>query len=149
MMGLRSKLALFVLAGLGAASILPETTPAQQAPASVPRVAKAERAAIAALQNALAARDYATAATALATAQQTATSGDARYYTALLQFRLARETNNAAMQASATEALIAMGRMPQAQLGGLYALQGTGALSARDRLRAAAAYTPRRDARPH
>jgi predicted negative regulator of RcsB-dependent stress response len=141
MMGLRSKLALFVLASLGAASILPEATPAQQAPASVPRVGKAERAAIAALQNAIAAHDYATAAGALATAQQTATSDDARYYTALLQFRLARETNNAAMQANATEALIAMGRMPQAQLGGLYALQGTGALSARDRARADTAYT--------
>lgn len=140
-MGLRSKLAVVVLAGLGAASFFPSSAPAQPPAASGPHVAKAERAAILALQNALAARDYATAASALATAQQTATGDDARYYVALLQFRLARETSNATMQAAATETLIAMGRMPQAQLGGLYALRGTTALSARERARADAAYS--------
>jgi tetratricopeptide (TPR) repeat protein len=140
-MGLRSKLALSLAAAIGAASLGIHAASAQPAEASLPRVAKAERAAIAALQTALAARDYGTAASALTAAQAAAHGDDARYYVALLQFQLARETNDAAMQASAAETLIALGRMPQAQLGGLYALQGTTALSGRDRARAEAAYT--------
>jgi tetratricopeptide (TPR) repeat protein len=139
-MGLRSKLALSLVAGIGAASLGVHAASAQQAEATAPRVTKAERAAITALQTALAARDYVAAASALSAAQAAVRGDDARYYVALLQFQLARETNDAAMQASAVETLIAMGRMPQAQLGGLYALQGTNALSARDRARAEAAY---------
>ncbi len=132
-MGVRSKLALGLLASLGAASIVSAQTPP-------PQVAKAERSAIGALQSALAARDYTAATSALGAAQAAAQSSDARYYVALLQFQLARETNNGAMQASAIETLIALGRMPQTQMGGLYALQGTNALSTRDRARAEAAY---------
>jgi tetratricopeptide (TPR) repeat protein len=139
-MGLRSKLALGVFAALGAASFLPQPAIAQ----TLPHVGKAERSAIGALQSALAARDYATAASALSAAQAAAQGSDARYYVALLQFQLARETSNAAMQASAIENLISIGRLPQAQLGGLYALQGTSALAGRsrsDRDRAEAAFT--------
>src|SRR5436305_11964981 len=110
-MGVRSKLALGLLASFGAASIAPVPATAQTPP---PRVAKAERSAIGALQNALAARDYTAATSALSNAQAAAQSNEARYYVALLQFQLARETNNAAMQASAVETLIALGRMPQA-----------------------------------
>ena len=140
-MRLRSKLALSLLAAVGAASLASPPATAQTAP---PRVSKAERSAIAALQSALAARDYTAAASALSAAQSAAQSSDARYYVALLQFQLARETSNAAMQASAVESLIALGRMPETQLGSLYALQGTSALAGRersDRDRAVAAFT--------
>lgn len=136
-MGLRSKLALGLFVAVGGASLSSAPAVAQ----TLPHVDKTERSAIGALQSALAARDYAAAASALSAAQAAAQGADARYYVALLQFQLARETNNAAMQASAVETLIALGRMPQAQLGGLYALQGTSALSTRDRTRAEAAYT--------
>ncbi len=135
-MSLRLELALSLFAAVSAAS-LPSSATAQ----TPPHVAKAERSAIGALQSALAARDYATAASALSAAQAAAQSDDARYYVALLQFQLARETNNATMQAQAEESLIALGRLPQAQLGGLYALQGSNALSTRDRVRAEAAFT--------
>ncbi|HEX4738325.1 MAG TPA: hypothetical protein VH331_12275 [Allosphingosinicella sp.] len=128
-MGLRSKLALGVFAAVGAASLGSAPVAAQTAP----HVSKAERSAIGALQSALAARDYTTAASALSAAQAAAQSSDARYYVALLQFQLARETSNASMQASAIETLISLGRLPQAQLGGLYALQGTSAMGGRDR----------------
>ncbi|HEX5183948.1 MAG TPA: hypothetical protein VFW19_12465 [Allosphingosinicella sp.] len=133
-MGLRSKLAL----GLFAAATSLSFPPAQAQ--TMPHVGKTERAAIGALQGAIAARDYASAASALSAAQSAADSNDARYYVALLQFQLARETGNATMQAQAVESLIALGRMPQSQLGGLYALEGTNALSARDRARAEASY---------
>src|SRR4051794_39281180 len=137
----RLKLSLFAFAG--AAAFLPAAASAQPASsaAALPHLSKAERTAIATLQNALAARDYGAAAGALGAAQAAAQGSDARYYVAILQFQLARETNNASLQASATEALIASGRLPQGALGSLYGLQGTGALSTRDRARADTAYT--------
>src|SRR3954470_3957980 len=138
----RLELGLFALAG--STFLLPSAAAAEQAPAAsapLPRLSKPERAAIAALQAALTNRDYATAATALSAARAAAVGDDARYYVAILQFRLARETNNATLLASATDALIATGRVPQGALGNLYGLQGTGALSARDRARAEAAYS--------
>ncbi|HEY1604401.1 MAG TPA: hypothetical protein VGF77_02260 [Allosphingosinicella sp.] len=138
-MGLRSKLALGLLAAAASFSFSPAQ--AQTTASAPPHVGAAERAAIGALQSALAARDYAGAASTLGAAQSAAESNDARYYVALLQFQLARETGNAVMQAQAVENLIALGRLPQAQLGGLYALEGTNALSARDRARAEASYT--------
>jgi tetratricopeptide (TPR) repeat protein len=141
-MGLRWVRALGLLATVGAAALLVPSIAAQPpASGALPHLGKAERGAIGALQTALAARDYAAANAALSAAQAAAESNDARYYVALLQFQLARETSNASMQASAVEALITLGRMPQGQLGSLYALQGTNALSARDRVRADTAYT--------
>src|SRR3954469_23885292 len=138
----RLKLGLFAFAG--AAALVPGSVAAQRpapAPAVGPHLTKPERTAIAALQTALANRDYAGATTALSAARAAAVGDDARYYVAILQFQLARETNNAALLASSTDALIATGRLPQGALGNLYGLQGTGALSARDRARAEAAYS--------
>jgi tetratricopeptide (TPR) repeat protein len=137
------RLKLSLILGAGAALLCAPAAQAQQRPISsapLPHLSKPERAALAALQDSLTRRDYAAAAGALAAAQSAARSDDARYYTALLQFQLARETGNAALQASAVEALIASGRSPPADLGGLYGLQGTTALSSRDRARAEAAY---------
>src|SRR6476661_105331 len=138
-----SRLSLGLFAFAGAAAFAPCAVAAPRpaaAPAVGPHLTKPERTAIAALQAALASRDYAGATTALNAARAAAVGDDARYYVAILQFQLARETNNATLLASATDALIATGRVPQGALGNLYGLQGTGALSTRDRARADAAY---------
>jgi tetratricopeptide (TPR) repeat protein len=141
-------LALSLFLGAGAASLLAPAAAQPPAAPQPPHLTKEERAAVAALQDALARRDYASAASALTAAQAAARGDDARYYTALLQFQLARETGNAALQASASEALIASGRMPQSELGRLYGLQGAGAYFGRDRARAEAAYTRAMDLSP-
>lgn len=136
----RLELGLFAIAG--AAFVFPSAASAQPAPASaaaLPHLSKAERTTIAALQTALDSKDYTAATSALSAARAATVGEDARYYVAILQFRLARETNNAALLASATDALIATGRLPQGALGNLYGLQGTG-LSTRDRARAESAY---------
>jgi hypothetical protein len=112
-------------------------TPAGAAPADQgPTLSKPERAALAALETALAARDYSAATTALGTARSVAQGSDARYYVAVLQLRLARETNNATLQASAMEALAASGRMSGAELGAYYAATGGTAANAGSRERA-------------
>jgi tetratricopeptide (TPR) repeat protein len=141
-------LALSLFLGAAAASLLAPAAAQPPAAPQPPHLAREERIAIAALQDALARRDYASAASALTAAQAAARGDDARYYTALLQFQLARETSNAALQASAAEALIASGRMPQSEVGRLYGLQGTGAYFGRDRDRAEAAYARAIDLSP-
>src|SRR3954471_14715020 len=93
----RLKLGLFAFAG--AAALVPGVAaakPSAAAPAVGPHLTKPERTTIAALQAALANRDYASATTALSAARAAAVGDDARYYVAILQFQLARETNNAA-----------------------------------------------------
>ena len=81
----------------------------QPAPARQFRLTKQERAALAPLQVALAAKDAAGAAAALPAAQAGATSADARFILARLQFQLALDTRNAALQSQAIDALIASG----------------------------------------
>ena len=104
-----------------------------------PSFARDEYQALAAAEAALNARNYAAAASALATAQGAARGADARYHLAGLQLRLARETNNAPLQAQASEALIASGRLSGAELGSLYAAQGAAAANSGNRDRAEAA----------
>jgi tetratricopeptide (TPR) repeat protein len=119
-----SRLALGLMLGLGLA--VPAASPAAaQDAARGPSLTKQERSALAALETALNARNYAGASSALSAAQSAARGSDARYYLAQLQLKLARETGNRALEASATEALIASGRVPQAQLGALYAAQAS------------------------
>jgi len=134
--GIAPMLAVGLVAGFAA------WTPAaaQSAPASL-RLPREERAALAALQSALASRDYAAAASALSAAQAAVHSEDGRYYLTNLQFQYARETNNNALQASTIDALIANGRTAPAELGQLYALRGTLAVFAGDREPAERAFT--------
>ena len=112
----------FTLILAPAASLALQPALAQPA-ARTPSLTKPERAALAAVETALAARNYAAAATALSAAQAAARGSEARYYTAGLQLRLGRETNNVAMQASAIEALLASGLTPAAELPALYLAQ--------------------------
>ena len=142
-MGSVWKLAAFAVLSAGAGVlILPASAAAQRAPAAAyPNVNRAEYQALAALEAALAARNYSAAAAALAAAQSAARGSDARYHLAGLQLRYARETGNAAAQASAIEALIASGRISGAELGPLYASQGAVAATAGRREQAETALT--------
>jgi hypothetical protein len=105
-----------------------------------PSLSKEERTALAALETALAARDYAGANAALTSARSAARGSDARYYLSGLQLRLGRETNNQALQSAAIDALIASGRVTGAELGQLYAAQGALASFAGERRRADGAF---------
>jgi hypothetical protein len=144
-----SRLAFGMLLVLGASPLaLPSAAGAQAA--ARPSFTKQEYTALQAAEAALNTRNYQGAASALSSAQSVARGADARYYLATLQLRLARETNNAAMQASAIEALIATGRVPQSDLGPLYAAQGAIAANAGGpgRERAEAALTRALEAAP-
>jgi hypothetical protein len=115
---------------------------AQPVGAAAPlHLAPEERTALAALQSALAARDYGAAASALSAAQAAVRSEDGRYYLTNLQFQYARETNNLALQTSTIDALIANGRTGGAELAQLHALRGTLAVNGRDRVAAEKAFT--------
>ena len=142
-MGSVSKLTAVAVLSAAAGVLLPAAPAAAQraAAAQYPNVNRAEYQALAALEAALAARNYSAAAGALATAQSAARSSDARYYLAGLQLRYGRESGNAAAQASAIEALIASGRLSGAELGPLYASQGAVAATAGRREQAEAALT--------
>jgi hypothetical protein len=118
-----SRLAFGMLLALGAPSLAFSSAAGAQV-AAKPSFTKQEYTALQAAEAALNARNYQAAASALSSAQSVARGADARYYLAAMQLRLARETNNAALQASATEALIATGRVPQSDLGALYGTQG-------------------------
>jgi tetratricopeptide (TPR) repeat protein len=127
--------------GLAAASCLSVPAAAQLAAGASLHLPREERAALAALQSALASRDYGAAAAALSAAQAAVHSEDGRYYLTNLQFQYARETNNVALQTSTIDALIANGRTGQAELGQLYALRGTLAVFAGEREPAERAFT--------
>jgi hypothetical protein len=131
-----------LMLAIGLAGAALAASPAMvQAQGATVRLPREERAALAALQAALQARDYGSAASALATAQAAVRSDDGRYYLTNLQFQYARETNNIPLQTSSIDALIANGRTGQAELGQLYALRGTLAVFAKDRLAAEKAFT--------
>jgi hypothetical protein len=142
--GMSFMLALGLAGGMFAAA-----PAAAQAPsAATAHLPREERTALAALQAALAARDYGTAATALSAAQGAVRSEDGRYYLTNLQFQYARETNNAPLQTSTIDALIANGRTSQLELGQLYALRGTLAVYAGEREPAERAFTRALDLAP-
>ena len=132
---MRSVPGIVPMLALGLAAAFAAGTPAAAQPASAAnaRLPSQERTALAALQAALASRDYGAAASALAAAQAAVHSEDGRYYLTNLQFQYARETNNIPLQTSTIDALIANGRTSPAELGQLYALRGTLAVFAGER----------------
>ncbi|HEX8668855.1 MAG TPA: hypothetical protein VF727_10855 [Allosphingosinicella sp.] len=143
-MGSVSRLALGLMLGLGAVSVLgvsPAVAKKKNAAPAGPSLSKEERAALAALQAAINSRNYAAAGPALSAAQAAARSKEARYYTNILQLRLARESGNLAAEAAAIDALLASGSVPQAEIGNYYAAQGTLALRNGNRERAEASLT--------
>jgi hypothetical protein len=134
-------LTLMLALGLGGVSLAAAPAAAQAPGAATLHLPREERAPLAALQAALAARDYGAAAAALSSAQAAVHSEDGRYYLTNLQFQYARETNNVPLQTSTIDALIANGRTGPAELGQLQALRGTLAVYAQDRLAAEKAFT--------
>jgi tetratricopeptide (TPR) repeat protein len=138
----------FMLA-LGLAGVAATSAAAQAPTAATAHLSREERTALAALQAALAARDYGTAAGALSAAQAAVHSEDGRYYLTNLQFQYARETNNLPLQTSTIDALIANGRTSQTELGQLYALRGTLAVYAGEREPAERAFTKALDLAPN
>ena len=137
----------FILILAPAASLALQPASAQPA-ARAPSLTKPERAALSAMETALAARNYAAAAAALSAAQAAARGAEARYYTAGLQLRLGRETNNVAMQASAIDAMLASGLTPAAELPALYLAQAALASNAGNPQRTEALLTRAFDAAP-
>lgn len=128
---------------LGAAIALGGGAPAaiaQVLPAGV-TLADEEREALLAAQTALNARDYATAATAIATAKSQARSGYARYLASSWELRLGMETRNNAVQASAIDAMIESGVAPAASMEELYKNRGALALASGNLDRAEGAFT--------
>lgn len=123
--------------GVALALVVARPAVAQQAP----QFSKSERAAILALKTALDARNYPAATSALATAQSQASSGYARYVASALQLRLASETQNVGLQATAIDAMISSGAAPAAELPQLYRSQGTLLLQAGKYERAEASLT--------
>ena len=102
---------------------------------------KAERTAVAPLQAAVAARNWAGATAALPTAQAGARTSIARYVVARLQLQIGLETQNVGMQSQAIDTMVSSGVAEASELPAL--LQNQAALVARggDLKRTEAAYT--------
>jgi lipopolysaccharide biosynthesis regulator YciM len=83
-------------------------------------LSKEERAALAPLQAAVVAKDFAKAATLLPAAQAAAKGADARYVVANLQLQMSTQGTDYAAQAAAVEAMIQSGGVPAADLPKLY-----------------------------
>ncbi len=106
--------------GVGILALLAAPAAAQQSVS----LQKDERAALRQLSTALAARDYATAGTAVTAAQNAARSGYARYLASALQYRLGAETGNVGLQQTAIDAMLASGAAPASELPFLYRNRG-------------------------
>jgi hypothetical protein len=113
-----STIALAASLALGGAALTEAPASAQKAQAA--ELSAEERAAFLALNNALAAKDYGAATSALAIAQSRARSANARYMASALQLRLGLETNNRGLQATAIDAMIGSGAAPASELPQLY-----------------------------
>lgn len=103
-------------------------------------LSKEERAALLPVQNAIAAKDWATAQAGLATALAAAQSPDARYAVGRFQLEIGLGTNNVAMQAQGLDNLIASGQVPAADLPVIYRNQAVLANNAGDKAKAEAAF---------
>jgi tetratricopeptide (TPR) repeat protein len=106
-----------------------------------PKLSKAEATALKPVEVAVAAKDWATAATALAAAQPAVTSADGRYYIGRFQLAIGIGTNNAQLQAQGIDAMIASGGGDPSQAAVLYKNQGAVALQAKDYAKAEAAFS--------
>ena len=120
--------------GKAAAAAAP-AQPAQWAP----KLSKEEVAALQPVEKAVVAKDWATAATALAAAQPVATSADARFIVGQYQYIIGGGTNNSQLQTQGVDAMAASGGGDPAKLAPVYKLQGQLALQAKDYAKAEAA----------
>ncbi|HMJ93444.1 MAG TPA: hypothetical protein VK472_05040 [Allosphingosinicella sp.] len=139
---------------LGAAALTiaePASGQKNKAQAAQPRLKldKTERTAVAPLQAAVAARNWAGAAAALPTAQAGARTSIARYVVARLQLQIGLETQNLPMQSQAIDTMLSSGVAEPSELPAL--LQNQAALVARggDLKRTEAAYSRLVEADPN
>ncbi|HZF42350.1 MAG TPA: tetratricopeptide repeat protein [Sphingomonadaceae bacterium] len=141
---------LAMTASLAAVALMATPADAQRkkkdaAPAVVPgarvfNYSKEARPALAALQTAVLAKDAAGIVAAMGPAQAAATTPDDKYTLAQLQYRVAKDNNNATGQLAAMEALIASGGVAAADLPSLYNNIGVMSFDAKDFKRAGAAF---------
>ena len=113
---------------------------AAQPAAWAPKLTKQEATALQPVETAVAAKDWAAAAAALATAQAAVTSPDAKYYVGQFQFQIGTGTNNPQLQAQAIDTMIASGGGDPTKAALLYKNQGALAVQAKDYAKAEAAY---------
>lgn len=99
-----------------------------------------ERAALAPVQTAIAAKDYATATAGLAAAQAAAKGADARYTVGRFQFDIGVATNNQQLQSQGIDAMLASGASPAVDLPALYNNQGALAAGLADYKKAETAF---------
>jgi tetratricopeptide (TPR) repeat protein len=104
------------------------------------KLAPEERAALAPIQMAIDAKDWAAARAALPPALVAAKSPDARYVLGQFELQIGIGTNDIPMQATAVDTLIASGFPPAADLPALYHNQGALALKTGNKTKAADAY---------
>lgn len=147
----RTALMAALLVGTAALTIAEPAAGQKKGQAAQPRLAldKAERTAVAPLQAAVAARNWAGAAAALPAAQAGARSSVGRYVVARLQLQIGLETQNLPMQAQAIDTMISSGVAEPSELPAL--LQNQAALVGRgtDMKRTEAAYTRLIEADPN
>jgi tetratricopeptide (TPR) repeat protein len=104
------------------------------------KFSKEERAALAPVQTAVDAKNWAAAAAALPAAQSAARGADARYVLARFQFAIGRETNNIPLQSQGLDGIIASGVVTGADLAQLVEAQAALATQAGNHAKAEAAY---------
>lgn len=145
-----SRIALGVALVLGGASIV-ATAPAdaqkkkKKAEVAAPAAStivltKEERAAMAPIQTAVAAKDWATAQAQLPAATAAATSPGGRYAIGRFQLEIGLGTNNVAMQSQGLDNLIASGQVGAVDLPTIYRNQGVLANNANNKAKAEAAF---------
>lgn len=141
-----SKIALGVVLALGGASVV-ATAPAtaakekkEEAKQKEMKLSKEERTAIAALQKAVNAKDWAAANAALPAAKAASQGPDAKYLTGAMQLNIGVGTNDIAVQADAIDMMIASGGADAAALPQLYKNQGALAANAGNNAKAEVAF---------
>ncbi len=141
-MKLISSFALATALALGGGSIVAAAPAAAQQgqPQREFKFSKEERAALAPVQTAVDAKNWAAAAAALPAAQAAARGNDARYVLARFQFAIGRETNNIALQSQGLDGIIASGVVTGADLAALVEAQAALAVQAGNHAKAEAAY---------
>lgn len=135
---------LFLAAAAASLAAIPAPACAQQAPAQPPtrvfNLTKEERAALLPVQNAITAKDWAAARTALPAAVAAARGPDARYAVGRFQLEIGLGTSDVAMQAQGLDNLIASGQVPAADLPIIYGNQGVLADNSGNKAKAEAAF---------
>jgi tetratricopeptide (TPR) repeat protein len=136
-----SSTALALALALGGSIAATAPAAAQQAqPQRAFKFSKEERAALAPVQTAVDAKNWAAASAALPAAQAAAKGADARYVLARFQFAIGRETNNMALQSQGLDGIIASGVVTGQDLVALLEAQAALAMQANNHAKAETAY---------